>query len=80
MEGMWMMHRQGTYYMFYSSCFFQLPCYRLGVARAENILGPYTKASAGLVMCKVEYKEYVISNCPSQQWTHCLLTLVCPTD
>ena len=48
-EGMWMMYKEGTYYMFYSSSWFFLPSYHMGVARAESIYGPYTKREVPVV-------------------------------
>ena len=44
MEGLWLMFKEGTYYLFYSASAFQLPTYRMMVARSESLLGPYVKA------------------------------------
>ena len=38
-----MMYRNGTYYLFYSSSWVQLSSYHVGVARADNVMGPFSK-------------------------------------
>ena len=38
-----MMFKEGTYYLFYSASAFQLPTYRMMVARSDSLLGPYVK-------------------------------------
>ena len=43
-EGLWLMFKEGTYYLFYSASAFQLPTYRMMVARSDSLLGPYVKA------------------------------------
>ena len=43
MEGLWLMFKEGTYYLFYSASAFQLPTYRMMVARSDSLLGPYVK-------------------------------------
>ena len=42
-EGLWLMFKEGTYYLFYSASAFQLPTYRMMVARSDTLLGPYVK-------------------------------------
>ena len=42
-EGAWMIHRNGYYYLFYSGNFFASIYYAVGVARSKDILGPYEK-------------------------------------
>ena len=48
-EGMWMMYKDGTYYLFYSVSSFTLPTYRIMVARSDNLLGPYIKGDVPVV-------------------------------
>ena len=38
-----MMEKEGSYYLFYSSSWVQLPSYHVGVARAPAPAGPWTK-------------------------------------
>jgi GH43 family beta-xylosidase len=42
-EGQWMVHRDGTYYLFYSGNGYATTRYAAGVARASSPLGPFTK-------------------------------------
>ena len=44
-----MMHQDGSYYLFYSASNFQLPSYRMMVARSGDLLGPYTKGEVPVV-------------------------------
>ena len=46
---MWMMHEDGSYFLFYSASNFQLPSYRMMVARSGDLLGPYTKGEVPVV-------------------------------
>jgi len=55
-EGMWMMFREGTYYLFYSASLFQLPSYHVGVARSSHLLGPYTKSDTPVV--QTDWERY----------------------
>jgi GH43 family beta-xylosidase len=48
-EGPWMIHRAGQYYLFYSGNFYASAAYAIGVARSASPLGPFTKAAAPLV-------------------------------
>jgi arabinan endo-1,5-alpha-L-arabinosidase len=41
-EAQWLIERDGTYFLFYSGNVYDHR-YRTGVARAQNVLGPYTK-------------------------------------
>lgn len=43
-EGPWMIHREGTYYLFYSANGYASTRYAVGVARASSPRGPFTKA------------------------------------
>ena len=42
-EGPWLVHRNGFYYLFYSGDGYLSNGYSVGVARSQNILGPYQK-------------------------------------
>jgi hypothetical protein len=42
-EGPWVTHQQGRYWMFYAGNDFGTPAYSIGVAVADHPLGPYTK-------------------------------------
>ena len=44
-----MMHEDGSYFLFYSASNFQLPSYRMMVARSGDLLGPYTKGEVPVV-------------------------------
>ena len=46
---MWMMHEDGSYFLFYSASNYQLPSYRMMVARSGDLLGPYTKGEVPVV-------------------------------
>ncbi len=43
-EGAWMIHHEGTYYLFYSANGYATSRYAVGVARASSPRGPFTKA------------------------------------
>jgi GH43 family beta-xylosidase len=47
-EAPWMLKRNGTYYLFYSANNINQN-YRVGVARASSVMGPYTKHSGPIV-------------------------------
>jgi beta-xylosidase len=42
-EGPWMIHEGGYFYLFYSGSFYASSSYAVGVARATSPLGPFTK-------------------------------------
>ena len=44
-----MMHEDGSYFLFYSASNYQLPSYRMMVARSGDLLGPYTKGEVPVV-------------------------------
>ena len=48
-EGPWLMHRAGTYYLFYSANSYKGPEYRLNVATSSAVAGPYTKVEVPVV-------------------------------
>ncbi|KAH3765159.1 family 43 glycosylhydrolase [Pelomyxa schiedti] len=48
-EAPWMIYRNNTYYMFYSSGYYNQPTYNIGVARSSSPLGPFEKACAPLM-------------------------------
>ena len=55
-EGMWMMYHEDTYFLFYSSSNFQLPTYRMMVARSNDIMGPYVKGEVPVV--ETDWERY----------------------
>ena len=55
-EGMWMMFHEDTYFLFYSSSNFQLPTYRMMVARSNDIMGPYVKGEVPVV--ETDWERY----------------------
>ena len=55
-EGMWLMFREGTYFLFYSTSLFELPTYRMMVAGSKDILGPYTKHEVPVV--ETDWERY----------------------
>ena len=48
-EGMWMMYGHDEYWLFYSAANFQLPTYRMMVARSKDLMGPYVKGDVPVV-------------------------------
>jgi beta-xylosidase len=48
-EAPWLMHKDGAYFLFYSSSIFELPTYRVNVAKAGSLLGPYRKRDKAVV-------------------------------
>ena len=48
-EGMWMMYGHEEYWLFYSAANFQLPTYRMMVARSKDLMGPYVKGDVPVV-------------------------------
>jgi arabinan endo-1,5-alpha-L-arabinosidase len=42
-EGAWLMYKDGTYFLFYSSGWFFEAKYHMRVAKSNNLLGPYEK-------------------------------------
>ena len=57
-EGMWLMYREDmdTYFLFYSTSLFELPSYRMMVARSDNIMGPYVKGEVPVV--ETDWERY----------------------
>jgi beta-xylosidase len=49
-EGPWLYAHDGSYYLFYSGNSYANATYAVGVARAASPLGPYTKASAPILV------------------------------
>ena len=48
-EGPWVMFREGTYFLFYSTGNYKLPTYRLMVAKSRGVMGPFTKGEVAVV-------------------------------
>ena len=46
---MWMMYGHEEYWLFYSAANFQLPTYRMMVARSRDLMGPYVKGDVPVV-------------------------------
>ena len=42
-EGPWMMYREGKYYLFYSSGWFNSAGYHMRVAVADTVMGPFSR-------------------------------------
>jgi len=55
-EGMWMMYKEDNYFLFYSSSWFTLPSYHMGVARSKSIMGPYVKRDVPVV--ETDWERY----------------------
>lgn len=51
-EGPWMIHEGGQFYLFYSGSFYASASYAVGVARASSPLGPFTKLGSPIVVSK----------------------------
>ena len=54
-EGPFVTRQQGRYWMFYAGNDFATPAYGIGVAVADNVLGPYTKQSEPLLKSTREW-------------------------
>ena len=54
-EGPWVTLQQGRYWMFYSGNDFTNPAYGIGVAVADNLLGPYVKQAEPLLRSTGEW-------------------------
>lgn len=48
-EGQWMIHHEGTYYLFYSGNAYATSRYGVGVARASDPLGPFEKLGSPIL-------------------------------
>ena len=55
-EGPWLMFRDNTYYLFYSSSLYFTSYYHMGVAKSSHILGPYTKRNTPVV--ETDWERY----------------------
>lgn len=51
-EGPWMIHEAGTYYLFYSANGYASTAYAVGVARASSPTGPFTKLADPILVTK----------------------------
>lgn len=54
-EGPWLTHQQGRYYLFYAGNDFSTPDYGIGVAVSESLLGPYRKQGEPLLRSSMEW-------------------------
>ena len=54
-EGPWVTRQAGRYWMFYAGNDFTNPAYGIGVAVADDLLGPYLKQSEPLLRSTVEW-------------------------
>ncbi|HEV2567786.1 glycoside hydrolase family 43 protein [Sphingomonas sp.] len=54
-EGNWVTHQDGRYYLFYSGNDFSTPDYGIGVGIAEDPFGPYTKMPEPLLRTNAEW-------------------------
>jgi len=48
-EGPWLINQNGVYYLFYSANVYSGSAYCVGVASANNVLGPYTKQGTPII-------------------------------
>jgi len=72
-EGQWMVHRDGTYYLFYSANGFATSRYAVGVARASSPLGPFTKLGDPILTSNAAFGgpgHGSILRGPSGDWVH----------
>lgn len=72
-EGPWMIHHAGTYYLFYSANGYATSRYAVGVARASSPLGPFTKAAAPIHVSNSSFGgpgHGSIVRGPSGEWVH----------
>ncbi|MDQ3034016.1 MAG: glycoside hydrolase family 43 protein [Myxococcota bacterium] len=72
-EGAWMIFHEGTYYLFYSGNGYASASYGVGVARASSPLGPFTKASAPILVSNSSFGgpgHGSILRGPSGDWVH----------
>ena len=62
-----MMYGHEEYWLFYSAANFQLPTYRMMVARSRDLMGPFTKGTVPVV--ETDWERFSFINI-----THLLLT------
>ena len=72
-EGPWMIFESGSYYLFYSANAYASTRYAIGVARASSPLGPFTKASAPILVSNGAYGgpgHGSVVRGPGGEWVH----------
>lgn len=72
-EGPWMIHHAGTYYLFYSANGYATTRYAVGVARATSPLGPFTKADQPILTSNTSFAgpgHGSVLHGPSGDWVH----------
>ena len=57
-EGPWLKYLAGRYFLFYSTSWVQLASYHVGVAGADRVTGPYTKADLPVIQTETEQGKY----------------------
>jgi beta-xylosidase len=72
-EGPWMIHRNGFFYLFYSANGYASPNYAIGVARATSPTGPFTKRATPILVTRGAWAgpghgSVVVG--PSGDWVH----------
>lgn len=72
-EGQWMIHRGGYYYLFYSANGYATTRYAVGVARATSPLGPFTKHGPPILTSNRDWSgpgHGSVVRGPSGDWVH----------
>lgn len=72
-EGPWMIHRNGFYFLFYSANGYASPNYAVGVARATSPTGPFTKRATPILVTRGAWAgpgHGSIVPGPSGDWVH----------
>ena len=65
-EGMWMMYGHDEYWLFYSAANFQLPTYRMMVARSKDLMGPYVKGDVPVV--ETDWERLIFGRISTRPW------------
>ncbi|MCB9596611.1 MAG: family 43 glycosylhydrolase [Sandaracinaceae bacterium] len=72
-EGPWMIHRSGTYYLFYSANGYATTRYAVGVARSSSPTGPFTKLGDPILTSNGSFGgpgHGSVLRGPSGDWVH----------
>lgn len=72
-EGPWMIHRNGYYYLFYSGNLWDTRRYAVGVARATSPMGSFTKLASPILTSNAAWEgpgHGSIVRGPSGDWVH----------
>ncbi len=72
-EGPWVIHRNGRYYLFYSASYYASSSYAVGVARSNNPTGPWEKHGDPILVSNKTFAgpgHGSVLQTPSGDWVH----------